>query len=52
LTLIRVYTKNLLPCIVLHTIFNAFQSLLLIFEPYLQEQIKTEQTAFFFHLIK
>ena len=37
LTLIRVKTKNLLPCIVLHTIFNGIQSLLLIFEPYLNE---------------
>jgi len=35
LTLIRVRTKNLLPCIVLHTIFNGIQSLILIFEPYL-----------------
>ncbi len=35
LTLIRVKTNNLLPCIVLHTIFNGFQSLLLILEPYL-----------------
>ncbi len=35
LTLIRVKTKNLLPCIVLHTIFNGIQSLILIFEPFL-----------------
>lgn len=37
LTLIRVKTKNLLPCIVLHTIFNGFQSLLLIIEPFISE---------------
>ena len=36
LTLIRVRTKNLLPCIVLHTIFNGIQSLILILEPFLQ----------------
>ena len=35
LTLVRVKTDNLLPCIVLHTIFNAIQSVLLILEPYL-----------------
>lgn len=34
LTLVRVYTGNLLPCIILHTIFNAFQSALLVAEPY------------------
>ena len=33
LTLVRARTHNLLPCIVLHTIFNATQSLLLILEP-------------------
>lgn len=36
LTLIRARTGNLLPCIVLHTIFNGFQSVLLILEPYLK----------------
>jgi membrane protease YdiL (CAAX protease family) len=34
LTLIRVKSKNLLPCIIMHTIFNGVQSLLLIAEPY------------------
>jgi len=36
LTLIRAWTGNLLPCIILHTIFNATQSILLIIEPYLK----------------
>ncbi len=36
LTLIRVKTKNLLPCIVLHTVFNGIQSVILILQPYLQ----------------
>lgn len=36
LTLIRVRAENLLPCIVLHTIFNGVQSVLLVFEPYLR----------------
>ena len=35
LTLVRVYSGNLWPCIVLHTLFNAFQSALLIAEPHL-----------------
>jgi uncharacterized protein len=52
LTMVRVYTKNLLPCIVLHMIFNAFQSMLLIFEPYLRTPEKTETTASFFYFIK
>lgn len=36
LTMIRVYTDNLLPCIILHTIFNGLQSVLLILEPYIK----------------
>lgn len=35
LTMIRARTGNLLPCIVLHTVFNAMQSILLILEPYI-----------------
>jgi membrane protease YdiL (CAAX protease family) len=35
LTLIRVVSGNLLPCIILHTLFNALQSVLLILEPYI-----------------
>ena len=33
LTMIRVYSGNLLPCIILHTLFNGFQSALLLVEP-------------------
>lgn len=40
LTAIRVKTNNLLPCVILHTLFNGLQSVLLILEPYL----KTEET--------
>jgi uncharacterized protein len=36
LTLVRARTGNLLPCIILHTIFNAIQSALLIVEPYVR----------------
>lgn len=35
LTVIRVRTKNLLPCIVLHTVFNGIQSVLLVAQSYL-----------------
>jgi membrane protease YdiL (CAAX protease family) len=35
LTLVRVWTKNLLPCIVLHFVFNGIQSVFLVLEPYL-----------------
>ena len=44
LTLIRVKSDNLLPCIVLHTIFNGIQSAFLIAEPYLK-QVAPEQQA-------
>lgn len=48
LTLIRVKSDNLLPCIVLHTIFNGVQALLLIVEPY----ITKSETPAFIHFIK
>ena len=36
LTVVRARSGNLWPCIVLHTVFNATQSILLILEPYIQ----------------
>ena len=39
LTLVRVSTGNLLPCIILHTIFNGIQSLFLVLQPFLPENI-------------
>lgn len=54
LTLIRVKTQNLLPCIVLHTIFNGIQSVGLIVEPFFTKQLEqqvTEKAAAIFHLI-
>jgi membrane protease YdiL (CAAX protease family) len=41
LTIIRASTGNLLPCIVLHTVFNAFQSVLMIAEPFLRPFLET-----------
>lgn len=53
LTLIRARTNNLLPCIILHTVFNGIQSLGLILEPYLDNLIKqTDPQAAFFHFFK
>jgi membrane protease YdiL (CAAX protease family) len=36
LTIIRAGTGNLLPCVVLHTIFNGLQSIVLIMEPFFE----------------
>jgi membrane protease YdiL (CAAX protease family) len=54
LTLVRAKTGNLLPCIVLHTVFNGIQSLLLVFEPVLRRIANqaSEQTASILHFIK
>ncbi len=54
LTLIRVRTKNLLPCIVLHFIFNGIQSLVLILQPFLPEKLggAQEQAASVIHFFK
>jgi membrane protease YdiL (CAAX protease family) len=37
LTLVRAYTHRLLPCIVIHLVFNGIQAVLLIAEPYAQK---------------
>jgi uncharacterized protein len=58
LTMIRVKTKNLLPCIILHTVFNGIQSVLLVLQPWIQPYFenlspKTQETpAIIFHLLK
>lgn len=39
LTLIRAGTSSLLPCFIIHTIFNGIQSILLIAEPYLPKTL-------------
>ncbi|MGB7203778.1 MAG: CPBP family intramembrane glutamic endopeptidase [Pyrinomonadaceae bacterium] len=45
LTAIRVKTGNLLPCVIFHTIFNGFQSILLIIEPFFNVQELQQQTT-------
>lgn len=53
LTLVRVFSGNLLPCIILHTLFNAFQSAMLLIEPQisLPGQVPVEQATLFLMLI-
>ncbi len=45
LTLVRAYSGRLLPCIVIHLVFNGIQAMILILEPYAQRFLPTEQTA-------
>jgi membrane protease YdiL (CAAX protease family) len=45
LTIIRVKTENLLPCIVLHTVFNAIQSVIMIAEPFLRPHIENSEST-------
>jgi membrane protease YdiL (CAAX protease family) len=54
LTLLRAGTGNLLPCIILHTVFNGAQSVLLILEPYIQTSTDkpVDPTGFLVHLLK
>lgn len=54
LTLIRAGTGNLLPCIVLHTVFNGIQSLVLILEPLLPTASAPapDPNSFILHLFK
>lgn len=54
LTLVRVRSGNLLPCIALHFVFNGIQSLLLILQPFFTENLNSTQdkAAMFFHLFK
>jgi hypothetical protein len=54
LTLIRVRTGNLLPCIVLHTVYNGSQAILMILQPYFEELSKKpgEHSAFFYYFFK
>ena len=53
LTLVRVQTGNLLPCVILHTLFNAVQSALLILNPQMNTPTAPPDPAtFIFALIK
>jgi membrane protease YdiL (CAAX protease family) len=52
ITLLRVKTNSLLPCILFHFLINGIQSILLILQPYLPETLDATQVeGFFYHLI-
>lgn len=44
LTFVRAYTGQLLPCVVIHLVFNGIQSFFIVFGPYL-EKASPQQTA-------
>ncbi|REJ78170.1 MAG: CPBP family intramembrane metalloprotease [Acidobacteria bacterium] len=50
LTLIRALTGNLLPCVVFHFVFNGFQSVLLILQPYLPVDLDPTSVQSFYLL--
>lgn len=52
LTAIRVRSDNLLPCVILHTLFNAIQSVVLIFQPDPETTLSPEQIGAFISCIK
>lgn len=53
ITLIRAKTQNLLPCIVLHTVFNGVGAALLILQSHLKpEGIVEDAVSFVFHVLK
>lgn len=43
LTLVRAYTGRLLPCFIIHTVFNGIQSVLILIEPYLPKSLTGEE---------
>ena len=43
LTLVRAYTGRLLPCFIIHSVFNGVQSVLIVIEPYLPKTITSEE---------
>jgi membrane protease YdiL (CAAX protease family) len=45
LTLMRAYSGRLLPCYVMHLVFNGLQSIVILFEPYVQQSSGGEQKA-------
>ncbi|MDQ5846388.1 MAG: CPBP family intramembrane metalloprotease [Acidobacteriota bacterium] len=43
LTLVRAYSRRLLPCIVIHLVFNGIQAVLLVVEPYMQRYVPSPE---------
>lgn len=52
LTAVRVFSNNLWPCVVLHTIFNGFQAAMLLIEPLISPQTPKDVTASILHLVR
>lgn len=52
LTGMRVYSKNLLPCIILHTLFNGIQSVALVLSTFYETPEKATETATILNLIQ
>jgi membrane protease YdiL (CAAX protease family) len=52
LTAVRVMSGNLLPCVILHTLFNGIQSVFLILRPEDASSVVPDQAAAIFHLLK
>lgn len=56
LTVVRAYTRRLLPCLVVHLVFNGIQAIIILIEPFLPkppvspEPVPGELLAFVFHL--
>ena len=46
LTLVRAYTGRLLPCFIMHVVFNGIQSAIIIFEPYLRQPVTKSEQGF------
>ena len=53
LTLMRAYSGRLLPCYVMHLVFNGLQSVLIVSEPYMQRQPSggEQKAGFFLHAL-
>ncbi len=51
LTLVRAVSRRLLPCFLIHLIFNGIQSAVLVAEPFLEKAHKAPTTVPSFHLI-
>ena len=52
LTFLRVWSKNLLPCIILHTLFNGLQSILMVADTISGGAKPHENAAFLFNIFK
>jgi len=53
LTMVRVYSKNILPCVILHTIINGVQAIVLVLQSFFPDANAVEsKAAAFVHLLK